>query len=174
MHVNICRVAICTYLGLCTCIWSPHWETHSLTQDMAELEEAVGGHLLPPATLGRPFRVLRGFRTLLFAGEPAPTHCALARSSLASRSACHRHLEMIYRGSYGKWLFAQRLAAPLRCPETTELVVPGNAAVAGTWAVAAVHHMYSRGPAELQSPMSRAGLTPAQASIPVYLSAYFV
>lgn len=46
--------------------------------------------------------------------------------------------------------------------ETADLAAPGNAALAGAPAVAAAHHLYSRGPAALQSPMSRAGLTPAQ------------
>ena len=83
-----------------------------LPQDMAELEEAVGGHLLPPGTLGRPFRVLRGFRTLLFAGAHAPIlfaliHFTSPQTSLATVSFVHGHLEMMHLGLYGKWLFAQ-------------------------------------------------------------------
>lgn len=49
------------------------------------------------------------------------------------------------------------------CPaDTAELAAPGSAALAGAPAVAAAHHLYSRGPASLQSPMSRASLAPTQ------------
>jgi hypothetical protein len=40
----------------------------SCVQDASELEEAVVAHLAQPQAIGRPFRSLRAFKPLLFAG----------------------------------------------------------------------------------------------------------
>ena len=72
----------------------------SAPQDLAELEAAVGQHLLPLEQLGGPARALRAFRRLLFleAGEvegspllkelPRPEVRRLASSPPACPSAC--------------------------------------------------------------------------------------
>lgn len=50
--------------------------------------------------------------------------------------------------------------------ETKDLAAPGNGVLAGVPAVVAAHHLFSRAPPALQSPMSRSGLTPAQVRVP--------
>lgn len=51
--------------------------------------------------------------------------------------------------------------------ETKDLAAPGNGVLAGVPAVVAAHHLFSRAPPALQSPMSRSGLTPAQVRVPL-------
>jgi len=62
--------AACVYAPM---VEIPRKRSHFLgfPQDMAELEEAVGAHLAPPASLGRPSRALRA---LLFAGRSPNPH----------------------------------------------------------------------------------------------------
>lgn len=63
-------------------VFMPQWSRYQgsglvmlcFPQDMAELEEAVGAHLAPPASLGRPSRALRALRSLLFAGRCPNPH----------------------------------------------------------------------------------------------------